>query len=68
MKTLSCLTKPKLARRIFYSFSPPYRSSLVLRDIESFFPDLNTAEEAFAVFDKDGNGDVTLEELEMSCL
>lgn len=57
-----------LARRIYYSFCPPYRSSLVLSDIEHFFPDPATAEDAFAVFDKDFNGDATLEEIEMSCL
>ncbi|EIM20247.1 hypothetical protein WALSEDRAFT_21049 [Wallemia mellicola CBS 633.66] len=56
-----------LARRLYYSFCPPYRTSLVQSDIESFFPDLNTAEEAFAVLDKDVNGDVSLEELEMAC-
>ncbi|TIA93991.1 hypothetical protein E3P81_00486 [Wallemia ichthyophaga] len=57
-----------LARRIFYSFSPPYRTSLVLSDIAHFFPDPITAEEAFVVFDKECNGDVTLEEIEMACL
>lgn len=29
---------------------------------------MSTAEEAFAVLDKDVNGDVSLEELEMACL
>ncbi|KAK4046937.1 hypothetical protein OIV83_005728 [Microbotryomycetes sp. JL201] len=55
-----------LARRIFYSFCPSYRTSLVLADVSRCFPDRDTADRAFAMFDRDGNGDATLEEIELS--
>ncbi|KAM0791838.1 hypothetical protein ACM66B_004096 [Microbotryomycetes sp. NB124-2] len=55
-----------LARRIFYSFCPSYRTSLVLADVSRCFPDRETADRAFAMFDRDGNGDATLEEMELA--
>ncbi|KAK4048978.1 hypothetical protein OIO90_005613 [Microbotryomycetes sp. JL221] len=57
-----------LARRIFYSFCPSYRTSLVLADVSRCFPDRDTADRAFAMFDRDGNGDATLQELELSLM
>lgn len=66
---LSSAKKSKhLGRRIFYSFCPSYRRSLVLEDIARCFTDREMAERAFSLFDRDGNGDATLEEVEMSLL
>ncbi|QRV94149.1 transporter, small conductance mechanosensitive ion channel (MscS) family protein [Ceratobasidium sp. AG-Ba] len=57
-----------LARRIFYSFVQPGAHVLVITDIAHYFPDYETAEIAFGLFDKDGNHDVTRDEVEMACL
>ncbi|GAA5821690.1 hypothetical protein JCM11251_000973 [Rhodosporidiobolus azoricus] len=57
-----------LARRIYYSYTPQYRDGLVLADISRCFKNREEAERAFAIFDRDGNGDASLEEVEMSCL
>lgn len=66
---LSSTNKTKqLARRIYYSFTPKYRTGLVLADISKCFRNREEAERAFAIFDRDLNGDATLEELEMACL
>lgn len=82
----------QLARRIYFSFVPSYRTALLLEDISRCFQNREQAErvrflfcfwgaaergeleltwgglQAFAVFDKDGNGDISLDELEMACL
>ncbi|KAG9080476.1 hypothetical protein FRC06_006530, partial [Ceratobasidium sp. 370] len=66
---LSSANKTRLlARRIFYSFVQPGATALVITDIAHYFPDYETAEIAFAMFDKDGNHDVTEDEIEMACL
>lgn len=39
-----------------------------MTDIAHLFPDHETAEIAFGLFDKDGNHDVTRDEVEMACL
>lgn len=57
-----------LARRLYYSFRKPGIAHVVLEDVARFFPDLETAEAAFAVFDKDGNGDATRDEIESAIL
>ncbi|GAA5906279.1 uncharacterized protein JCM6883_005503 [Sporobolomyces salmoneus] len=57
-----------LARRIYYSFCPSYRTGLVLSDISRCFRNREETERAFAIFDRDLNGDATLEEIEMACL
>ncbi|KAG9039695.1 hypothetical protein FRB95_007122 [Tulasnella sp. JGI-2019a] len=66
---LSSANKTRLlARRLFYSFRQEGASVLVAGDIARFFPDMERAEMAFSLFDQDGNGDVTREELELACL
>lgn len=57
-----------LARRLFYSFCQPGVDSLVLTDIAPFFQSYEMTQTAFSLFDKDGNGDVTREEVELACL
>ena len=57
-----------LARRLYYSFRQPGQESLVLTDIAPYFHDYEMTQTAFSLFDKDGNGDVTREELELACL
>lgn len=39
-----------------------------MEDIARFFPTPDDADAAFAIFDKDSNGDMTRDELEMACL
>ncbi|KAF9049751.1 hypothetical protein BJ165DRAFT_1341961 [Panaeolus papilionaceus] len=57
-----------LARRLFYSFAKQNTDYLEVEDIERFFPDKDQAAAAFALFDKDSNGDASREEVEMACL
>ena len=40
---------------------------MVFQDISRFFPSIEAADAAFTLFDRDGNGDVSLEETEQSC-
>ncbi|GFZ43630.1 hypothetical protein JCM24511_01350 [Saitozyma sp. JCM 24511] len=62
---LTSFNKSKaLARRLFYSFRQPGADHVDIADIARFFPDLETAQSAFAVFDQDGNGDATRDEIE----
>lgn len=66
---LSSATKSRqLARRIYFSFCPAYRTSLVLDDFVRCFRTREEAEAAFNLFDRDLNGDVDLEEMEMALL
>ena len=66
---LSSANKSKaLARRLFYSFRQPGASHIQLQDVARYFPDLETAQNAFAIFDVDGNGDATRDEIESSIL
>ncbi|GAA6010882.1 hypothetical protein JCM10207_003974 [Rhodosporidiobolus poonsookiae] len=58
----------QLARRIYYSFTPQYRDGMLLADISRCFKNKEEADRAFAIFDRDQNGDATLEEVEMACL
>lgn len=58
----------QLARRLFYSFVKPGSEYLTLQDIARFFATLEDADVAFALFDKDMNGDATRDEIEMACL
>ncbi|KAJ7218050.1 Mechanosensitive ion channel-domain-containing protein [Mycena pura] len=57
-----------LARRLFYSFVKPGADSWLAEDIARFFATADEADNAFALFDKDSNGDVTLEEVEMAIM
>jgi hypothetical protein len=57
-----------LARRLFYSFRQDDKDHLELRDIARYFPNLETAENAFSVFDVDGNGDATRDEIEQAIM
>ncbi|KAK8866012.1 hypothetical protein IAR55_001163 [Kwoniella newhampshirensis] len=57
-----------LARRLYYSFRAPGTDHLDISDIARFFPDLETAQAAFAIFDKDMNGDATRDEIESAVL
>ncbi|KAF9654005.1 hypothetical protein BDM02DRAFT_3086356 [Thelephora ganbajun] len=57
-----------LARRLFYSFTKPGVDYLLLEDVAKFFPTPEDAEAAWNLLDKDGNGDVTRDEMEMTCM
>lgn len=58
----------QLARRLFYSFAKPGADYLLVEDIRRFFSDGIEADNAFSLFDKDSNGDVSREEVELACL
>ncbi|KAH9441662.1 hypothetical protein Pst134EA_000579 [Puccinia striiformis f. sp. tritici] len=71
LSALSSANKSRhLARRIYYSFVPvTYRQVMVLGDILPCFQgDEESAQDSFAVFDKDRNGDCSLQEIELTCL
>ncbi|KAI0205148.1 hypothetical protein F4808DRAFT_410649, partial [Astrocystis sublimbata] len=53
-----------LARRLFRTYVQPGSDVLRPADLESAFPNIESAEAAFMVFDRDLNGDVSMEELE----
>ncbi|KAK0461093.1 Mechanosensitive ion channel-domain-containing protein [Desarmillaria tabescens] len=57
-----------LARRLFYSFVKPGSDWLFVEDIAQFFPTPDEADQVFALFDKDSNGDASRDEVEMACL
>ncbi|KAL6310327.1 Mechanosensitive ion channel-domain-containing protein [Sparassis latifolia] len=57
-----------LARRLYYSFVRPGAHELLVEDIARFFRSPDEADAAFAIFDKDMNGDATRDELEMACM
>jgi len=57
-----------LARRLFYSFRKPGAEVVVVEDIAPFFHGPDEAAEAFAMFDKDMNGDATRDEMEIACM
>jgi len=58
----------QLARRLFYSFAKQGVDYLLLEDIAKYFPTPEDAEAAWNLFDKDGNGDATRDEVEMTCM
>jgi hypothetical protein len=57
-----------LARRIFFSFTPSNRSVMIKSDIAPYFPNRDQLDMVYAIFDRDENGDISLEEIEMACL
>ncbi|KAK4104006.1 hypothetical protein N658DRAFT_239028 [Parathielavia hyrcaniae] len=56
-----------LARVFYRTFVQPDKSTITVEDLHQAFPAQDEAEACFAVFDKDLNGDITMEELEMVC-
>lgn len=59
----------RLARSIFIAFRGQHkRSYLVPTDFEVAFPTPAEAKEAFAVFDRDGNGDISAAEIKTTVL
>ncbi|KAI0835302.1 hypothetical protein F5Y06DRAFT_137754 [Hypoxylon sp. FL0890] len=56
-----------LARRLFRTFARPGAEVLTPQDLNPAFPTTEEAEAAFLVFDRDLNGDVSMEELEAFC-
>lgn len=56
----------QLARRIFFSFVSHHSDALHVADIARMFASNTEAQEALAIFDKDGNGDATMDEVEMA--
>ncbi|KAH8107938.1 hypothetical protein BXZ70DRAFT_884347 [Cristinia sonorae] len=66
---LSSANKSRLlARRLFYSFARPGAEYIIVEDIARFFPTPDDADAAFAIFDKDSNGDANRDEIEMACM
>ncbi|KDE09863.1 hypothetical protein MVLG_00261 [Microbotryum lychnidis-dioicae p1A1 Lamole] len=69
LSSLGSANKSKqLGRRIYLSFCPPYRDSLLIEDVSRCFQNREQAERAFSIFDRDGNGDATRDEIEMAVL
>ncbi len=57
-----------LARVFYRTFVQPEKSTIMVEDLLPAFPSApEDAEACFAVFDKDLNGDISMEELEMVC-
>jgi len=56
-----------LARVFYRTFVQPGRSTIVMEDFLPAFASQEEAEACFGVFDKDLNGDISMEELEMVC-
>ncbi|KAL0576656.1 hypothetical protein V5O48_005316 [Marasmius crinis-equi] len=57
-----------LARRLFYSFVKPGSDYMFVEDIARYFASQDEADRVFALFDRDGNGDASRDELEMACM
>ncbi|KAJ7592132.1 Mechanosensitive ion channel-domain-containing protein [Mycena floridula] len=58
-----------LADDLFSDISKKLGKKLLhVKDIERFFPNKKDAHHFFTLFDKDDNGDVTKEEMEMACV
>ena len=57
----------QLARRIFYSFAKPGSEYMFVQDIQHLFPD-DVVDRVFSIFDRDGNGDASREEVEMALM
>ncbi|KAI4526439.1 hypothetical protein K525DRAFT_259127 [Schizophyllum commune Loenen D] len=57
----------QVARRIFYSFAKPGSEYMFVQDIQHLFPD-DIVDRVFSIFDRDGNGDASREEVEMALM
>ncbi|KAF8640037.1 hypothetical protein AX17_001279 [Amanita inopinata Kibby_2008] len=58
----------RLARSIYNRFKQRHRSYLLPSDFYPVFPDHQSAEAAFRVFDKDNNGDISRSEIKTTVL
>lgn len=56
-----------LARRLFRTYAKADADVLLPEDLNPAFPTPDDAENAFSIFDRDLNGDVSMEELEAFC-
>lgn len=56
-----------LARVFYRTFVKPGKSVITLEDLVPAFPTPEDAEAGFGVFDRDLNGDISMEELELAC-
>ncbi|KAH8909076.1 hypothetical protein BR93DRAFT_950602 [Coniochaeta sp. PMI_546] len=56
-----------LARLFYRTFVRPDRDTITFEDLQPAFTSVEDAETCFSVFDKDLNGDITMEELELVC-
>lgn len=56
-----------LARLIYRAFIRPNEETIILDDLKEAFASAEDAEVCFGVFDKDLNGDISMEELELVC-
>ncbi|MCJ1278555.1 hypothetical protein MMC21_006372 [Puttea exsequens] len=57
-----------LARRLYRTFVKPDADTICQKDLKDAFEDNEEAESAFAMFDKDMNGDISMAELEAVCV
>lgn len=56
-----------LARRIYRTFVREGAETITLEDLKEAFASAEDAEACFGIFDKDLNGDISMEELELVC-
>lgn len=56
-----------LARRIYRTFVREGAETITLDDLKEAFASVDDAETCFGIFDKDLNGDISMEELELVC-
>jgi small-conductance mechanosensitive channel len=57
-----------LARRLYRTFARPETETIHSEDLKNAFESDEEAEAAFSMFDKDMNGDISMEELEAVCV
>ena len=57
-----------LARRLYRTFARDDAETIVHDDLKNAFDNSEEAESAFSMFDKDMNGDISMQELEAVCV
>jgi small-conductance mechanosensitive channel len=57
-----------LARRLYRTFARPETETVYNEDLKNAFDNDEEADAAFSMFDKDMNGDISMEELEAVCV